>query len=71
MLHAQRKVVCSICTVDASDPVMIDEGSQWTAHQRSRRHRRLAAKRKRPREWGGLAEGSEGSGEVNGERGDA
>lgn len=35
---------------------MIEEGDEWKAHERSRKHRRLAAKRKRPRERGGLAE---------------
>ncbi|KAJ7702449.1 tRNA isopentenyltransferase [Mycena rosella] len=43
VLQAQRKVVCSICTVDATQPVMIDE-ERFTAHVRARTHRRLAKK---------------------------
>lgn len=43
ILKAQRKVVCSVCTVDASHPVMIDE-DRFADHVRARPHRRLAKK---------------------------
>lgn len=60
VLSARRKVVCPICTVDERDPVMIEEGEEWRVHERSRKHRRLAAKRKRPQQRGGLADDEEG-----------
>ncbi|KAJ7093093.1 tRNA isopentenyltransferase [Mycena epipterygia] len=43
ILKAQRKVVCSICTVDATQPFMVDE-DRLAAHVRARPHRRLARK---------------------------
>lgn len=44
VLVARRKVICPICTVDDALPVMIEEGSEWTAHARTKAHKRLAAK---------------------------
>ena len=43
-LDARAKVVCPVCTVDASRPVMIEVKREWEAHQNTRRHRRLARK---------------------------
>jgi len=45
ILLARRKILCPVCTVDEALPVMIEEGSQWEAHARSKVHKRLAAKR--------------------------
>lgn len=45
VLEARRKVVCPLCTKNPSQPVMV-EGAEWEAHQRTRLHRRLAAKAK-------------------------
>ncbi|KAI5983854.1 tRNA isopentenyltransferase [Pisolithus albus] len=45
VLEARRKVVCPLCTKNPSQPVMV-EGLEWEAHQRTRLHRRLAAKAK-------------------------
>lgn len=45
ILLARRKILCPVCTVDDALPVMIEEGSQWEAHARTKVHRRLAAKR--------------------------
>ncbi|KAJ7105757.1 tRNA isopentenyltransferase [Mycena crocata] len=43
VLKARKKLVCSICTVDATQPVMIDE-DRFAAHVRARSHRRLMKK---------------------------
>lgn len=45
ILLARRKILCPVCTVDEALPVMIEEGSEWEAHARSKVHKRLAAKR--------------------------
>ncbi|KAF7359448.1 tRNA dimethylallyltransferase, mitochondrial [Mycena sanguinolenta] len=44
VLKAQRKVVCSICTVDPAQPFMVDEG-RLAVHLESRPHKRLANKK--------------------------
>ncbi|KAF8185029.1 IPP transferase-domain-containing protein [Mycena galopus ATCC 62051] len=49
VLKAQRKVVCSVCTVDPKRPFMVDEGRLAT-HVESRPHKRLANK-KTPEEY--------------------
>ncbi|KAJ7470422.1 tRNA isopentenyltransferase [Mycena latifolia] len=43
VLKAQRKVVCSICTVDATQPFMVDE-DRLADHRLARAHRRRAKK---------------------------
>jgi tRNA dimethylallyltransferase len=45
ILLARRKILCPVCTVDEALPVMIEEGSQWEAHVRTKVHKRLATKR--------------------------
>ncbi len=45
VLLARRKILCPVCTVDEALPVMIEEGSQWEAHARTKIHNRLSAKR--------------------------
>lgn len=44
VLEARKRRVCPICTVQEDRPVMIEEGSEWDLHQKSRAHRRLAGK---------------------------
>jgi len=46
VLEARRKKTCSVCTLQEDRPVMIEEGPEWIAHQRTPSHRRLAAKTK-------------------------
>ncbi|KIJ69620.1 hypothetical protein HYDPIDRAFT_106259 [Hydnomerulius pinastri MD-312] len=46
VLRARRQVICSVCTTNPSQPVMIEEGQQWDAHCGTRLHRRLVAKAK-------------------------
>jgi tRNA dimethylallyltransferase len=48
VLEARRKKTCSVCTLQEDRPVMIEEGHEWIAHQKTRSHRRLAAKIKIP-----------------------
>ncbi|KAF8163110.1 tRNA isopentenyltransferase [Crassisporium funariophilum] len=48
VLQARQKRVCPVCTVHDDRPVMI-EGPEWDAHQKTRSHRRLVAKKTRPR----------------------
>lgn len=43
-LKARRRVVCSVCTVNKAQPVMIEEGREWQIHVGTRTHRRLAQK---------------------------
>ena len=45
ILLARRKILCPVCTVDEALPVMIEEGSQWEAHAKTKVHKRLAANR--------------------------
>lgn len=45
VLLARRKILCPVCTVDEALPVMIEEGSEWEAHARTKAHKRLAAKK--------------------------
>ncbi|KAF8906021.1 IPP transferase-domain-containing protein [Gymnopilus junonius] len=44
VLEVRKRQVCSICTVQEDRPVMIEEGSEWELHQKSRAHRRLAGR---------------------------
>ncbi|KAJ7043335.1 tRNA isopentenyltransferase [Mycena alexandri] len=44
VLNARRKVVCSVCTVDAAQPVLVDE-DRLTVHNQGRPHRRILRKR--------------------------
>jgi hypothetical protein len=37
-------MTCPVCTLQEDRPVMIEEGPEWIAHQKTRSHRRLAAK---------------------------
>ncbi|KXN90456.1 hypothetical protein AN958_04128 [Leucoagaricus sp. SymC.cos] len=50
VLEARRKIICPDCTVDASRPVMIEQGQSWEIHQRTRPHQRLRAKREREKQ---------------------
>ncbi|KAH8108186.1 tRNA isopentenyltransferase [Cristinia sonorae] len=45
-LEARRKAICPICTLDETQPVMIEEGREWQAHIGTRVHKRLAQKAK-------------------------
>ncbi|KAG1769454.1 tRNA isopentenyltransferase [Suillus placidus] len=47
VLRARKKVVCSACTLDPSQPFMVEDGPQWEAHRHSRTHRRHAARDKK------------------------
>lgn len=47
VLRARRKVVCPACTLDTSQPFMVEEGPQLEAHRRSRAHRRYASRDKK------------------------
>jgi hypothetical protein len=46
VLFKRRKILCPVCTVDESRPVMIEEGLEWAAHVKTKAHKRLAAKGK-------------------------
>ncbi|TFY71261.1 hypothetical protein EVG20_g1741 [Dentipellis fragilis] len=43
VLQARRKTICTACTVNELQPVMIDEGDR-RAHERTRDHRRMLSK---------------------------
>lgn len=47
ILRARKKVVCPVCTLDPSQPFMVEDGSQWEAHRRSRAHRGHASRDKK------------------------
>jgi tRNA dimethylallyltransferase len=47
VLRARRKVVCAACTLDTSQPFMVEDGAQLEAHRRSRAHRRYASRDKK------------------------
>ncbi|KAI0320514.1 tRNA isopentenyltransferase [Amylostereum chailletii] len=47
VLQARKKFTCPVCSVDASRPVMLEEGLEWDAHEKTRAHRRLARRSKR------------------------
>ncbi|KAI0055477.1 tRNA isopentenyltransferase, partial [Artomyces pyxidatus] len=51
VLAARQKIVCPTCTLDDARPVMIEEGSEWSAHQKTKAHQRLASKAKRTDTW--------------------
>lgn len=40
-----RKITCPICTTQSDRPFMVNDGPEWRAHEHTRTHRRLAAKR--------------------------
>jgi len=42
VLLARKRIICPVCTVDESLPVMIEEGSEWAAHVKTKVHKRLA-----------------------------
>lgn len=42
VLLARKRIICPVCTVDQSLPVMIEEGSEWAAHVKTKAHKRLA-----------------------------
>jgi len=44
VLQARKRRVCTVCTTQANRPVMIEEGSEWDIHLKTRSHRRLDAK---------------------------
>jgi len=46
VLEARRKRTCSVCTLQEDRPVMIEDGSEWIAHRKTRSHQRHAAKNK-------------------------
>lgn len=50
ILEARRKNICPVCTIDESRPVMIEQGSDWEVHQKTRSHKRLQAKANRERQ---------------------
>jgi hypothetical protein len=44
VLLKRRKILCPVCTVDESRPVMIEEGLEWAAHVKTKAHKRLAGR---------------------------
>ncbi|KAI1790736.1 tRNA isopentenyltransferase [Ganoderma leucocontextum] len=48
VLNANQRMVCPVCTIDPDQPVLVD-GTKWEMHHRSRGHRRMTGKDKRPR----------------------
>jgi len=44
VLNARKKTICSICSTNPQQPIMIEEGTEWEVHQRTRTHRRLLNK---------------------------
>ncbi|KAF9567645.1 tRNA isopentenyltransferase [Agrocybe pediades] len=44
VLLASKRRICHVCTMQEDRPVMLEEGSEWDIHQKTRSHRRLAAK---------------------------
>ncbi|KAF9052739.1 tRNA isopentenyltransferase [Panaeolus papilionaceus] len=44
VLEARVKRVCPVCTLQSDRPVMIEEGEEWLLHQRTKVHRKLAAR---------------------------
>ena len=44
ILQARIRRVCPVCTIQEDRPVMLEEGTEWDLHQRTRSHRRLAVK---------------------------
>ncbi|KAI0088425.1 tRNA isopentenyltransferase [Irpex rosettiformis] len=47
ILEARRRIVCHTCTTDESKPVMIEQGKEWEAHARTKRHRTAVARAKK------------------------
>ncbi|KAI0798110.1 tRNA isopentenyltransferase [Abortiporus biennis] len=41
VLNARRKIICPLCTTNKDRPMMIEEGKEWSAHQKTRLHRRM------------------------------
>ncbi|RDB21249.1 tRNA dimethylallyltransferase, mitochondrial [Hypsizygus marmoreus] len=44
VLNARRKIICTTCTIYPDRPVMVEEGRERAAHEKTRLHRKLAAK---------------------------
>jgi len=47
VLKARTRRICYVCTTQGDRPVMLEEGTEWVAHEKTRSHQRLAAKRDR------------------------
>ncbi|KAK7043775.1 tRNA dimethylallyltransferase, mitochondrial [Paramarasmius palmivorus] len=45
VLLARRKVICPECTIDPSQPFMVEEGKEWSDHLTSRAHKYSIRKR--------------------------
>jgi len=45
ILVARRKIICSSCTTNTQQPVMIEDGREWESHCRTRAHKRMFARR--------------------------
>ena len=41
----RKKRICEVCTIDAAQPFLVEEGSQESAHRQSRAHRKRLQKR--------------------------
>ncbi|THH03717.1 hypothetical protein EW145_g6064 [Phellinidium pouzarii] len=41
IIQSRRKSVCSVCSLHVERPVMLEEGREWEAHQRTRMHKRM------------------------------
>jgi len=65
VLNARRKLVCPVCTTNPEQPVMIEEGREWAAHQNTRTHRRLVNKANQPNYMRGRASPSTSDGVVH------
>ncbi|OJA07605.1 hypothetical protein AZE42_06274 [Rhizopogon vesiculosus] len=44
VLRARKKTVCTVCTLDSSQPFMVDDGPQLEAHRQTRIHRARASR---------------------------
>jgi len=47
VLQARTRRICQVCTPQKDRPVMLEEGAEWVAHEKTRNHQRLVAKLKR------------------------
>ncbi|EJD02072.1 tRNA isopentenyltransferase [Fomitiporia mediterranea MF3/22] len=45
VMLTRRKLVCPVCTTEANRPVMLEEGREWEAHQRTSMHKAMQRKR--------------------------
>ncbi|KAI0075461.1 tRNA isopentenyltransferase [Panus rudis PR-1116 ss-1] len=69
VLSARRKIICPTCTINETEPVMIEEGTEWTRHVNSRTHKHMVRKAARKAEWESWKEKRE-RGEISRERSD-